>query len=405
MTKKNILFVDDEPNILSGLKRMLRSLRKEFDMFFAESGAEALQLMEEHTFDIVVSDMRMPGMDGATLLQKIQIQHPHSIRIMLTGQADDESILRTVGVVHQFLAKPCNPEKLKDVIVRASALHNIMDNGSLKNLVSGIDQLPSLPEVFTRLEKKLKDPETGINEIAEIIEEDVAMSAKVLQLVNSSFFGLYQKADSPARAVSFLGLDTIKALALGVQVFTECKANDTGLSIEDLFAHSLLVATCAKKVAEATVSDKDVIDDSFISGILHDIGKLVLITELNDEYSQIISNAKTKNIFLRDAELQSLKASHCDLGAYLIGLWGLQGPIVEAIGFHHRLDEYPAESFSPALAVHIANTFYYQHKVADNIGAPLELNLSYIEKLGLSDNIDTWQEICQELLERTEDDE
>lgn len=405
MAKKNILFVDDEPNILSGLKRMLRSLRKEFEMFFAESGSEALQLMEMHAFDIVVSDMRMPGMDGATLLQRIQIQHPHSIRIMLTGQADDESILRTVGVVHQFLAKPCSPEKLKGVIIRASALHDVMENGSLKNLVSGIDQLPSLPEVYARLERKLKEPEAGINEVAAIIEEDVAMSAKVLQLVNSSFFGLYQKAESPARAVGFLGLDTIKALALGVLVFSEGKKNSTGLSIEALFSHSLSVATCAKKVAEATVSDKDVIDDSFVSGILHDIGKLVLISEMSDEYSQIIKNAKEKNIFLRDAEVLSIKASHCDLGAYLIGLWGLQGPVVEAIGFHHRLDEYPADSFSPALAVHIANTCYYQNNEAELIGAPLELNNTYIEKIGLSDNIDTWQEICREILERTENDE
>lgn len=405
MTKKNILFVDDEPNILSGLKRMLRSLREEFEMFFAESGTKALQLMDEHNFDIVVSDMRMPGMDGATLLQKVLIQHPHAIRIMLTGQADEESILRTVNVVHQFLAKPCDPDTLKSVIKRASALHDAMDNGNLKNLVSGIDQLPSLPEVYTRLEKKLKDPETNVSDVAAIIEEDVAMSAKVLQLVNSSFFGLFQKAESPARAVSLLGLDTIKALALGVQIFSECKNNNSGLTIEGLFSHSLFVATCAKKIAESTVTDKNIIEDCFIAGILHDIGKLVLITKMNETYSQIIKNAKKKNISLGDAELESLNASHCDLGAYLIGLWGLPGPIVEAIGFQHRLDEYPADSFSPALAVHVANTYYYQYKLTEIIGAPMELNSTYIEKIGLASYIDKWQEICRELVERSENDE
>ncbi|THB78968.1 MAG: response regulator, partial [Desulfobulbaceae bacterium] len=190
MSKKAIMFVDDEPNILSGIKRMLRSMRKEYSFYFAESGKEALGMMEDDPVDVVVSDMRMPGMDGAEFLTEVQSKFPLAIRIMLTGQADEESILRTVNVVHQFLAKPCEPDNLKDVLARAGVLHDIMANSDLKELVSSIGSLPSLPSVYSQLQEALKDPEVTADQVAEIIEKDIAMTAKLLQLVNSSFFGL-----------------------------------------------------------------------------------------------------------------------------------------------------------------------------------------------------------------------
>ncbi len=148
MKKKTILFVDDEPNILSGLKRMLRSMRKTMNFQFAEDGPAALEIMASEKIDVVISDMRMPGMDGAALLTTIQEQYPHAIRIMLTGQADDDSVMRTVGVVHQFLAKPADPDILKQVIKRASALQDLMADERLKKLVSSIDNLPSLPKTY-----------------------------------------------------------------------------------------------------------------------------------------------------------------------------------------------------------------------------------------------------------------
>lgn len=404
MEKKRIIFVDDEPNILYGLRRMLRSMRKEFDFEFAESGPEALELMLNKPFDVIVSDMRMPGMDGATLLTEIQNLYPHSIRIMLTGQADEESVMRTVGVVHQFLAKPCEPNMLKSVLLRASALQNLMLNGDLKNVITGIDYLPSIPDIYVKLQRKLSDPEANITEVAEIIETDLAMSAKVLQLVNSAFFGLFQKAETPARAVNLLGLDTIKALALGVEVFSDQKMASNILPLEVLWSHSMAVGTCAKKIAESVTNDKDIINNSLLAGILHDIGKLVLVSRMSEEYKDVIETAVTNKISVQQAEKEKLGATHCDIGAYLIGLWGLTGSIVEAIAFHYRLEDYPSETFSPALAVHVANTLYYEIKPDKYNGVPSPLNETHINKLGLTEEIETWREICQKILEQTNDE-
>jgi len=221
--KTTALFVDDEPNILSGLKRMLRVMREQMDFYFAESGREALEILAGQRIDVIVSDMRMPGMDGATLLTTVQERYPHVVRIMLTGHADEEAILRTVGVVHQFLAKPAAPDSLKAVLLRACALQELMQNDQLKSLVTSLGKLPSLPAIYAELQRKLLDPDCSIGEVAAIIEKDMAMSAKVLQLVNSAFFGLYKHIDSTIRAVNLLGLDTVKTLVLGVGVFEELK--------------------------------------------------------------------------------------------------------------------------------------------------------------------------------------
>jgi HD-like signal output (HDOD) protein len=398
MTKRRILFVDDDPNILSGIRRVLRPLRDDFEFQFVESGREALEVMKGVEFDAVVSDMRMPGMDGADFLKKVQSLYPCTIRIMLTGQADEEAILRTVGVVHQFLEKPSDPELLKSVLLRASALHTLITNENLKEVISGIECLPSLPEVYYRLQRALIRSDTSVADVAAIIEEDMAMSVKVLQLVNSAFFGIFQQVESPARAVGLLGLETIKGLVLGMQIFSEMKSESKLFSLKKLWAHSMGVGACAKKIALAETSDKVIVDHSFIAGILHDVGILVFASKMSENYDQVETLARQQEVSLYEAEKEVLQAGHDAAGAYLLGLWGLPGPVVEAIGFHHRIIEYPDNSFNPALAVHAANAIYYEQRPKEIIGVASPLDYEYLKKVGLAGRIDGWRKICAEIL-------
>ncbi|WP_457574089.1 HDOD domain-containing protein [Desulfolithobacter sp.] len=400
MNKKRILFVDDESNILAGLRRMLRPMRHQWNLAFADSGRKALEVMAEEPFDVVVSDMRMPGMDGAELLTMIQKTYPHAIRIMLTGHADDEAILRTVGVVHQFLSKPCSPEQLKSVLDRATALHDLMTNGQLKNLISRLGSLPSLPSIYARLQRLLNDPESSIQDVGHLIEQDLAMSAKVLQLVNSAFFGLYKTIDSPSRAVNLLGLDTIKALVLGVQVFTELKTTSSIFSVDALWQHSLKTGRLAREIALNNSDNREVADNSFIAGILHDIGKLILLSSLPDQFGQAVLLAEEQKICLHMAEKEIFQAAHDSVGAYLLGLWGLPSPVIEAIGFHHRLGDFPEQSFTPALAVHIADVLYHQNNPSLLPGSVPEIDEVYLNRLGLTAPGDQWQHFWDLLEER-----
>jgi HD-like signal output (HDOD) protein len=404
MDKKKALFVDDEQNVLDGLRRMLRPLRNQYDIHFASGGRQALELMAGERFDVIISDMRMPGMDGAELLEKVQKQYPHTIRIMLTGQADENSILRTIGVVHQFLAKPCDPERLKTILAQAGALQEILSDGGLKDLISQIGTLPSLPTTYARLQKAVASPEVDINEVGRIIERDIAMTAKVLQLVNSAFFGIYTKVDSPIKAVKLLGLDTIKVLVLGLEIFSQIKISKDIFPIELLWSRSLTVGKIAKAIAARVSDDKDLISNAFIAGILHDIGKLILISHLPARYRQVIDLARDKNITLPEAELAIFGAWQGAVGAYLIGLWGFVEPIIEALGFHAVLDRYPATAFTPALAVHVARILYYRNRPEEIIGRSQELYLPALDSLGLLDRVGGWVEMAAEIMKNDEGD-
>jgi HD-like signal output (HDOD) protein len=394
MAKKKVLFVDDELNILDGLRRMLRSMRNDYDMQFVAGGREALELMGKDRFDVVVSDMRMPGMDGAELLQTIQLQYPHAIRIMLTGQADEQSILKTIGVVHQFLAKPCDPERLKSILLKVGALQDMLADGKLKDITSQLGNLPCLSSTYLQLQKAIAAPNPEIEKVAEIIEQDIAMTAKLMQLVNSSFFGIYTKVDNPARAVTLLGLDTIKVLFLGLELFSQVNVSLKDFQVERLWFHSLAVGKAAKAIAAGESSDKELLGNCQLAGTLHDVGKLILISSLPLQYQQVIDLAREQKITLTEAEQKVLGVRQGTVGAYLMGLWGFTSPIIEAICFHSTLENYPAGTFSPALAVHIANVAYYRNFPAEIVGRPPEFNMVELTRLGLQDKMATWAKTC-----------
>jgi response regulator RpfG family c-di-GMP phosphodiesterase len=280
MTHKRILFVDDEPLVLQGLQRMLRGMRNEWDMDFVENAMQALERMAQASFDVVVSDMRMPGMNGAELLAEVMTRHPQTVRIILSGHADKDLILQCVGSTHQYLSKPCEPEALKAVVRRAAALDVLLQNERLKQLIGQIDRLPSVPSLYTAIINALKNPETSVDDVGALVASDVGMTAKILKLVNSAFFGLSRQLSNPAEAVSHLGLDTIKSLVLAIGAFGQFPSPRHGrvaLEMDRLWTHSIEVSGYAKVIAACEGASRAGLDDTFVAGLLHDIGKLVLM--------------------------------------------------------------------------------------------------------------------------------
>jgi response regulator RpfG family c-di-GMP phosphodiesterase len=289
-----ILFVDDEPNIRDGMRRMLRSMRNEWDMEFAESGDDALLTIDEwrdagKPFDVVVSDMRMPGMDGADLLARVKEVSPDCVRLILSGHSDTASIMKTVGTAHQYLNKPCDPELLKRTIKRAFALRLLLRDEHLQKVVGQISSLPSLPVVYQEVMTCLQRTNASLGDVAKVIGKDVGMTATLLKLVSSAFFGLSKPVSTIERAVSFLGLDTLITLVLAQGIFREAaQIRVPGFSIAALWQHSLQTAGAARVIAAQEGLDQTTLDDAFLAGMLHDIGKLVLAQSMPDSYAEVM---------------------------------------------------------------------------------------------------------------------
>ena len=386
-----ILFVDDEANVLSGLRRMLRGQRKEWEMQFAGGGTEALSAMERETFDVIVSDMRMPGMDGAELLTRVSELYPNTVRLILSGQSEHEKIFRAIGPAHQFMSKPCDPDVLISTIQRACGLNGQLRDEALKNLTSQVSSLPSLPRVYRQLVEELESDDASMDRVGEMIGSDIAMTAKVMQLVNSSFFGLPQHVTCPKHAVSLLGLNIIRPIVLTANVFSQYEDQRIeGFSLEQSIQHSLAVATVARSIADSETSDDHVVDDAFIAGMLHDIGKLILAANMADDYAESLSIAKSEHLPLWKAEKQVFGTTHAEIGAHLLGLWGLPNPIVEAVAYHHRPGDACSSGFTPLAAVHVADVLQQPHFPCDQTSAKLEWDSSYLDAVSSPERQKQW---------------
>ncbi len=398
--KMRVLFVDDEPNVLKGLQRSLRPMRHEWDMVFVPSGREALEVLAEQPFHAIVSDMRMPEMDGAQLLNEVLKRHPEVIRIILSGYSDKEMIMRAVGATHQYLNKPCDPDTLRSSINGALQLRMLLnDEPSLMPLIARIETLPCMPALYTKVVDELRQPEPSITKIAEIVSQDPAMAAKVLQLVNSAFFGLAQQITKLDRAVCLIGLDAIKALVLSARVFTELtKGEKLCICMDTLWEHSLLVGNLAKKIAMAEKATPEAVNDSLTAGLLHDIGQLILAANLGNEYAQVRELATREEYELNRVEELEFGATHAGLGAYLLGIWGLPNSIVEAVAFHHDPEHgvTTTSGFSALTAIHVANALVHEHCENHGCGAHERLNEEYLEAHGYATSVPKWRQLADE---------
>ena len=402
--KKKVLFVDDEINVLQGLKRMLHPLRQEWEMAFVQSSAEALDYLAREPFDVIVTDIRMPGTDGAQLLQRVSQLYPNMVRIILSGQANEEMIYRTIGPSHQYLSKPCEPDVLRKTIERAFAIRKMLNNEKLKEVISNIDRLPSLPKLYSELIQVLKDPDVSVQDVGNIISRDVSMTAKILKLVNSAYFGLRRNVADPVEAVKFIGLDAIKSMVLSMKFFSSFDPRKLQkFSLENVFNHSTTVGLLCKCIAEQEGNNRAWQSEAFLAGMLHDAGKLIFADNFYDSYQQVFTLARERDLPLWEAEKEVFGVTHGEVGAYLLGLWGASDIIIEAIAYHHRPLECVHKEMGLLTLVHVANGLANRASGVEKTGQQSYFQDEYLEQIGVKDKIQEWETRCQKSMENKED--
>lgn len=396
MVKKNILFVDDEPLVLQGLQRMLRFMRAEWQMEFVEGGGKALERMAQQAFDVIVSDMRMPGMSGDQLLNQVMLRYPRTARLVLSGQADKDLVLKCVGSAHQYLIKPCDPDALRAGVNRAVSVGSLLADGKVQQLVGRMDHLPSVPSVYTEIVKLLQDPDATIEEVGKIISRDIAMAANILKLVNSAFFGGSRPIATPSEAAACLGLETIRSLVLCINAFSQFEGAELrNFSLEALSSHCLETAAAAKAVARAETTEPRRLDEAFTGGLLHDIGKLVLAVNFPELFRKAVEKSAREQLEFCRVEKEFFGATHADVGGYLLGLWGLPAAVVDAIALHHTPSQAKDTAFSALTAVHVANVIV--NRRSHQNGLPMTgLDEQYLDSLRLKHRLPAWEAACAE---------
>jgi HD-like signal output (HDOD) protein len=386
IVRKRILFVDDEPAILAGLQNLLYKDRKRWEMVFALGGQLALDEIRKAPFDIVVSDMRMPGIDGAMLLNLIKDECPATVRIMLSGHADREAIVRALPALHQLLSKPCDAITLRGAIERSLDGANVDRDAKIRRIVGGIDKLPTPPDLFFELSRLMLSPTTSVADVAKVVTRDPGLSAKLLQLVNSAYFGTGQSTTSIHQAVALLGTDRLRYIALTASVFSSPGADDAwGFSLQDLQRGAMRAAWLARTIAEPAARD-----EAFAATLLHDVGHVVLALGRGSEFQAFHERAKAGEP-QSDLELELFGVTHADVGARLLAIWGLPTTIVDVVQYHHDPGSAPEACRRLASIVHVADA------AVQHVPFPNMLNLPSLERAGCAHLVPSWRALAEKV--------
>lgn len=397
---KTILFVDEEAYARKALQRAFRDMQGEWEMRFAVDPAEALETLAAEPVEVLVTEMVFSGQGGLAFLEMVRQTYPQMVRIVLSGYADRNVLLKSADLAHQYMVKPCDDETLKSTIGRAFLLKELLDQAPLKQTLARIGGLPSLPARYEELAAALSSEESSVQQVAEIVEKEPGLVAKLLQLVNSSFFGRPQRITGAVKAVSMLGLDLVRAVVLASGTFEQFdRLKVKGISIDAMWSHAADTAALAKTIARLAGMDAKTIDAAFTCGLLHDIGKLLIAAHLSDAFKEITAHMRREGGSMAAAEMAVLGTTHAAVGAYLLGLWGLPESLVNAVAGHHAPARQSGAVLGLVAVTHIANAFANACKTLADPGRPVDdLDYAFLEAAGLMEAAAQWRAACARLM-------
>ena len=363
-------------------------LGADYEVYTVSSGKDGLEFLKRTPVDIVISDLVMPEMNGQEFMAAVSREHPDSMRIVISAHEDQLTVAQCLMFGHRYFSKPFDLKTLAAVLKRICHLKHLVGTEKLKRVVSGLGALPTPPKLYHRLSQAISSAYSSLDEIAGIVQEDPGLTVKLLQIANSAYFGTAQKVITPAEAVQIIGLEVLRALVLCVHAFKFYQdRNFKSISAAELWDHSLRTASAAQKLARYENLPPASCEAAFVSGLLHDIGKLVLAANADTDYRVVMERSRTDGTPVDQVEWEVFGATHAQIGAYLLGLWGLPEAIVSNVELHHSLDLNTNSGFTPAAAIHIAQ---FLERSPDRIS---QLDTRFLKQLGVENRISEWERV------------
>ncbi|MCC6465474.1 MAG: HDOD domain-containing protein [Planctomycetes bacterium] len=384
------LFVDGHSESLERIHRQLGALKNDWELRFAGSAAEALNLLGMHPCDVLVADIGLQETDGAALLAEVCRRWPGIIRMLMADASQQAAVVRAVGVYHRVVVKPTEPGALAEALRQALVLKGLVQNENVRKVVTGLRAMPTLPTVYTRLVEELQSPDCSLDGVGKIVAADPGLTSRVLQLVNSACFGLSRRITSPSVAAGLLGLNMLRALVLAGGIFGQFSARTMReLAPERVWQRSAQVGALARSVVLSLQGSREESEDAFLAGIMQDVGQLVMAHSHPDAYREVLA-ALGQGESLISLEREAFSTEHPAVGAYLLGLWNLPGPAVEAVAFHHSRPADNAALLGVSGAVQVANLLVAEHE--GDLAA--RAGVAVLQQGPLSAHVGTWQSIA-----------
>lgn len=350
---KRILIVDDEAQILKALVRLF--IDTDYEVLSAEGGAQALEMLEAEKFDLVISDMRMPNMDGYDLLNRVKEMYPSILRVILSGYTDEKIVIKALqnNIAKLYLYKPWNNEQLITIVKNLFDTEDILLEKRLLEIVNNYGELPTIKKSFQAI-IHLIEQDAEFDEITREIEKDLSISSKLLHIVNSAFYGI--RTGSIKQAAVYIGMKNIRNIVLSTSIIDSLEKNKKMEKIiDDQWAFAFLTNKILAFIYEKLLR-KQLPDDSIAAGLMHNLGVIFLLNAYKDEYGALIEKSINTGIDLLTLENEKYGTTHEAIGGYLLSWWELPFPIVESAIYHHDPSDGRILNKELVAAVHLSLT-------------------------------------------------
>jgi HD-like signal output (HDOD) protein/ActR/RegA family two-component response regulator len=396
--KKRILFVSEDQALCQEFQAHCPGPESAWTVQHVRTEEEALALCQQQTIAAVVADVNLNGKSGNDLLDAFMRRQPKALRIVISDMTDVASTIKCIGHAHHHVLKPCSAQTLLHVLDEAFAQEAWLPSEHLQGFIAQMRQVPSPIKAYQQIVQEMKSPSCSLEKIGNLVAQDPAVAAKVLQLANSTVFGRELNVVNPTEAIGYIGLETTKAVVLLAHTFSSFdNLKLARFSIEDLWRHSVDVGRLARRVVVLEKTGEDVAEQAFAAGLLHDIGKLLFAANHPGLFGKVLRLAREQQCNLWEAESQVLPGvGHAELGATVLGIWGLPKSITEAVALHHCPWRQRHHTFSPVTAVHVANILDHENHPDSTVIMPSQINTSYLKDMGLAGRVEDWRQGCQE---------
>lgn len=382
-----VLLVSDDLSALRAFREALAPLQREWEVSFARGCAEAMRRLEGPGYDSLVADANLAGLGCAELLMEVRRRHPPTARLVMADGSNPGEVVRLVALAHRVLSKNSESTELLGAIQRAHSLRELLGNPSLASVVGRLSSVPALSTLYTQIADELMTPDYSLAAVGDLVAQDLGIAARLLQMANSALVGLRRPATTPNQAVKVLGGDLTRTLVLAADLFSRYNPNSLRpFSIEALWEHSRAVAELAGTIAAAERADERFAREAALAGLFHDIGRLTLASQLAGPYKEVLRLMRLENLSAAEAERRVIGTTHAEVGAYLLGLWGLPDPLVEAVAWHHNPNGCPGTGFTALTAVHAADVIVRTEEGAHPDAA-------YLARLNISQRWGLWESL------------
>jgi len=391
--KTRILLIETDAQTIADFQKHLGSDTRQWELDICREPSNALETVRSQNPDIVIGAFKAEGLDGSALLKEIASENQQIERFILADENDKPLLDSEIGNTFHYLPKPCSQSILHRELQRVVALNNWLGHEKVKEIVASVNDFPTLPPVYMKVVNAVNSPNASSESISEAIMGDIAVTAKLLQTVNSSFFGLEEKVSDISHAISILGIESVKNIVLAIQVFGRIEDTDQQALIDQLWHHSMSVAVAAKRIAKYETRNEKKAEEAYTAGLFHDIGKLVLIKSLPNQYKEARELAAELGISHWEAEERIIGCNHADIGAYLLGRWGLPMNVLETTALHHNPAKSFTADFTTLSAVHAANAIVWSRHAGTEPHPDATPSKEYLEHIGRVGAWNEWKDV------------